>query len=238
MRKDSVSFNKIQDRIYRVTGPDMTDRRDSFSYLLDLGEPVLIDCGLGFGFRQTLQNIEEAGFDPAAVKNLILTHCHVDHVGAAALFRSHLGTKLTMHALDTSIVERGDQMRTAAFCFEIDFARLPIDNRLTEEQQVLAFGDFELVCLHTPGHTPGSISLYIDMDGTRTVFVQDIGAPLLTDFECDPAAWKKSMKKLLALDADVVCDGHSGVYSTKRNVKRYFQACIASQKRHGHDFQF
>jgi glyoxylase-like metal-dependent hydrolase (beta-lactamase superfamily II) len=233
-----VSFNKIQERIYRVTGPDMTDRRDCFSYLLDLGEPVLIDCGLGFGFQQTLLNIKEAGFSPAVIKHLILTHCHVDHVGAAALFRAHLGTSLTMHELDARIVGRGDQLRTAAFCFEIEFARLPIDNILTGEKQTLAFGDFELVCLHTPGHTPGSISLYIDMEGMRIAFVQDIGAPLLADFECDPEAWNKSMKKLLALDADILCDGHSGVYSSKRNVRRYLQTCISSQKKHGHDFQF
>ena len=66
---------KIHDIIYRVAGPDMTDPRDSAVYLLDLGEPVLIDCGSGFAFDSVIQNIEGAGFDPAQIKNIILTHC-------------------------------------------------------------------------------------------------------------------------------------------------------------------
>ena len=225
---------KIHDIIYRVAGPDMTDQRDSAAYLLDLGEPVLIDCGSGFAFDSVIQNIKEVGFDPAQIKHLILTHCHVDHIGGAHIFKARFKTSLIMHRLDAEIVERADQIYTAAFCFNIKFQPLHIDTIITEEKESLRFGDYELVSLHTPGHTPGSISLYIDIDDTRILFAQDIGAPLLKDFDCDPSAWMESIRKLFALDADILCDGHSGAYGPKQNVRKYLEFCIRSQAQQGY----
>jgi glyoxylase-like metal-dependent hydrolase (beta-lactamase superfamily II) len=225
---------RIHDIVHRVAGPDMTDPRDSAVYLLDLGEPVLIDCGSGFAFNRVIQNIERAGFDPAQIKNIILTHCHLDHIGGAHLFKSRFGSRLFMHELDAMIVERGDQRLTAAFCFNITFQPLFVETKITEEKESLHFGDYELISLHTPGHTPGSISPYIDIDGTRILFAQDIGAPLLKDYDCDPAAWMKSIQKLFALNADILCDGHSGAYASKKNVKRYLDVCVKSQAQQGY----
>jgi glyoxylase-like metal-dependent hydrolase (beta-lactamase superfamily II) len=225
---------QIHDLIYRVAGPDMTDPRDSAVYLLNLGEPLLIDCGSGFAHDRVIQNIERAGFDPAQIKNLILTHCHVDHIGGAHLFKSRFKTSLIMHRLDADIVERADQIHTAAFCFNIEFQPLRIDTKITGSKESLHFGDYELIALHTPGHTPGSISLYIDIDDTRVLFAQDIGAPLLKDFDCDPSAWLQSIQKLFALDADILCDGHSGSFAPKKNVKRYLDFCIKSQAQQGY----
>jgi glyoxylase-like metal-dependent hydrolase (beta-lactamase superfamily II) len=225
---------KIHDIIYRVAGPDMTDPRDSAVYLLDLGEPVLIDCGSGFAFDLVIKNIEETGFDPAQIKNLILTHCHVDHIGGAHLFKSRFKTSLTMHTLDADIVERADQRLTAAFCFNIAFQPLSIETKITEEKESLRFGHYELISLHTPGHTPGSISLYIDIDDTRVLFAQDIGAPLLEDYDCEPSAWMTSIQKLFVLDADILCDGHSGAYGPRKNVRRYLEFCVKSQAQQGY----
>jgi glyoxylase-like metal-dependent hydrolase (beta-lactamase superfamily II) len=225
---------RIHDIIYRVAGPDMTDPRDSAAYLLDLGEPVLIDCGSGFGHNRVIENIERAGFDPAQIRNLILTHCHVDHIGGAHLFKSHYKTSLIMHRLDADIVEEADQRLTAAFCFDIAFRPLYIDRKIHNEEEPLLFGNYKLISLHTPGHTPGSISLYIDIDGTRVLFAQDIGAALLKDFDCDPGAWMKSIQKLFALEADILCDGHSGAYGPKRTVKRYLEFCVKSQVEQGY----
>ena len=48
---------QITDRIWRVAGSDMTDRRDSAVYLIDAGEPLLVDCGSGHGFENMIANI-------------------------------------------------------------------------------------------------------------------------------------------------------------------------------------
>jgi len=48
---------KITEHIFQIGGPNLTDYRDGTIYLLDIGEPVLIDSGSGFGFEKTIRNI-------------------------------------------------------------------------------------------------------------------------------------------------------------------------------------
>ncbi|HOJ71806.1 MAG TPA: MBL fold metallo-hydrolase [Syntrophorhabdaceae bacterium] len=220
---------KITEHIFQIGGPNLTDYRDGTIYLLDIGEPVLIDSGSGFGFEKTIRNIERLGFNPKDISAIILTHCHVDHVGAAHLFKEKYRTSLIMHELDAEIVERGDIRLTAAFCFEVDFKPLYIDTKLQGEAIKIKFGNQDVICVHTPGHTPGSISVYLDMDDTRILFAQDIGAPLLKEFDCDPSAWVRSMDMLFYLNPDILCDGHSGAYKSKELVRQYLQYCIDRQ---------
>lgn len=219
--------------VYRVAGPDITDRRDCNVYVLDGERPVLIDSGFGESIGQTIDNIEAAGIDPAGIGTVVLTHCHIDHIGGAASLRESLGAKLCMHDLDADIVERGDNRLTAAFCFDVRFEPFPIDIRISGREGRVPIDGGDVCFLHTPGHTPGSISPYVDMDGKRILFGQDLGAPLLDDFDCDASAWRESMERLLALDADVLCDGHSGVYQPRSHVAKYIRHFIKLYTREG-----
>ena len=215
-------------RMYRIAGSDITDPRDCSVYLIDVGELVMIDAGFGAGIDTMASNIRAKGFRLEDVSTVILTHCHVDHIGGAEEIRSRFGSRLVMHELDAEIVARGDQRLTAAFCFQRLLQPFPIDTLLSGAEGRLVIGGQELVWLHTPGHTPGSISVYLDVGKTRLLFAQDLGAPLLKEFDCDPVAWKRSAEKLLALNADMLADGHSGVYQSKETVRRYIESCIAA----------
>jgi len=209
--------------VHRVAGPDLTDGRDCNVYLLDMDRPVLIDSGFGLAEDAIVDNITALGVAPSGIAAIVLTHCHIDHVGGAASLRERLGAPLYMHELDAQIVERGDTRLTAAFCFEVDFPPLTIDAKIKGEEGRILFGSDNVSFLHTPGHTPGSISPYVDADGKRILFGQDIGAPLLKEFDCDPEAWRRSVEGLLALEADVLCDGHTGVYEPRRAVSAYLR---------------
>jgi len=215
-------------RIYRIAGSDITDPRDCSVYLLDPGELVMIDVGFGASIETVAAHIRKQGFRPEDVSTVILTHCHVDHIGGAAEWRRRFGSSLVMHELDAEIVARGDQRLTAAFCFQKVLQPFPIDVSLSGEQGRLTISGQELVWLHTPGHTPGSISVYLDAGETRVLFAQDLGAPLLKEFDCDPVAWQQSAARLLALNADILADGHSGVYQSKEIVRKYIESCIAA----------
>ena len=209
--------------IYRVAGPDITDRRDCNVYLIDGDQPVLIDAGFGAALDGTIANIKAAGVAPSDIHAMILTHCHIDHMGGAVLFRERLGVHLYMHELDADIVERGDNRLTAAFCFEVDFKAFAPDVRLSGSEGRVPIDGQEIMFIHTPGHTPGSISPYVDTGKARVLFGQDLGAPLLSDFDCDTSAWTESMEKLLRLEADVLCDGHSGIYQPRSRVEKYIR---------------
>ncbi|MCX7966354.1 MAG: MBL fold metallo-hydrolase [Syntrophorhabdaceae bacterium] len=220
---------EVTDKIFMIAGPNLTDYRDGSVYLIDVGGLVLIDSGSGFGFEKTVKNIEYLGYNPYSINTMILTHCHFDHVGGAHFFKERFDTKIIMHELDARIVERADQRLTAAFCFEVEFKPLIIDKKIKGEEEILTFNGYEVACIHTPGHTPGSISVLIDMDGQRILFAQDIGAPLLKEFDCDPRAWVSSIDLMFYLEPDILCDGHSGVFKTKEHVRRYLQYCIGKQ---------
>lgn len=220
--------------IYKIAGPDQTDQRDCNVYLIATDQLVMIDAGFGANPQAVIQNITESSLDPADLKTIILTHCHIDHIRGAAWFRECFGAQIVMHELDADVVEQGDNRLTAAFCFDVHFEPLPVDVRLAGEEGVLTLEGEEIHWVHTPGHSAGSISLYLDSGGNRVLFGQDIGAPLLSEFKCDPAAWFASMEKLLALNADVLCDGHSGVYQPKEAVRKYIEHFIKIRRReHG-----
>ena len=170
-----------------------------------------------------VQNIEGLGLNPDTVKGVILTHCHIDHIGAAPQFREAFGSQIIMHQLDTKAVEQGNDRMTAAFWYNLSFPPMPVDVKLTKEEEHLNFGDQEIICLHTPGHTPGSLSIYLERGGKRILFGQDIHGPFSEDFGSDLTAWRRSMERLLALEADILCEGHFGVYQPKENVAEYIR---------------
>ncbi|MDR2019039.1 MAG: MBL fold metallo-hydrolase [Syntrophobacterales bacterium] len=209
--------------VYLVGSSDISDSRDCSVYLVDMGDLVLVDAGAGPGFNSIVSNIKGLGLDPANISTLILTHCHIDHVGGAYLFKEKYGPKIIMHQLDAQAVEKGDNRMTAAFYYNIDFKPLPIDITFSGEERRISVGDHDVVCLHTPGHTPGSMSVYFDLEKKRVLFGQDIHGPFLKDFGSDMKAWTKSMKTLLALKADVLCEGHFGVYQPNRKVTEYIE---------------
>ena len=79
------------------------------AHLVDTGDGLLLfdagNCG-GGATAMLVQAIWEAGFNPADVRWLVLSHGHVDHIGAVNFFRRMFGTKIFLGAPD------GDMFRT------------------------------------------------------------------------------------------------------------------------------
>lgn len=216
---------KVCERVYMVAGPDLTDGRDCCVYLVDgAGRLALIDCGCGPSYESILANILGLEFAPERIETILLTHCHIDHVGCAARFQRDYGARLVAHERDAAPLEAGDRMMTAAFLYGSPLSPLTVDRKLFADEEDIAVGDLTLKALYTPGHSPGSISAYLDVGGTRVLFGQDIHGPFHPDFGSDIRLWRDSMEKLLALDADVLCEGHFGVFGPKDSVRSYINS--------------
>jgi glyoxylase-like metal-dependent hydrolase (beta-lactamase superfamily II) len=207
--------------IFIVGGPDITDGRDGCVYLLNLGELILIDTGAGWSVEKIIKNIEKFGFDCKNLNKIILTHCHIDHIGGVPEIKKRFGSKIYIHKLDAPPLETGDSIFTAAKWYQTNFPPTTVDVKLNSPEEILAIGKQKIVCLHTPGHTPGSICIYLDKDGKRILFGQDLHGPLLSEFGSNLEDYGRSTKKLLDLDADILCEGHFGIYKTKKDVKDY-----------------
>ena len=207
--------------VFIVGGPDITDGRDGCVYLMDFGELILIDTGAGWSVEHIIKNIEKLGLDCKNLNKIILTHCHIDHIGGVPEIKKRFGSKIYIHKLDAPPLEAGDSILTAASWYQTTFPPTPVDVKLNSPEDALIIGEQKIICLHTPGHTPGSICIYLDKDGKRILFGQDLHGPLLPEFGSNLEDYGRSTKKLLDLDADILCEGHFGIYKTKKDVRNY-----------------
>ncbi|MBI5605039.1 MAG: MBL fold metallo-hydrolase, partial [Deltaproteobacteria bacterium] len=206
-------------------GSDISHPQDALAYLIKGNDQaVLVDAGAGKGSSVIFENIKRSGVHPRELTHLILTHGHVDHIGGAEFFKDKTGCRIVAHEADQGAIESGDPVLTAASWYGVTLPRLKIDQVLKEKIEELPLGQKEkIICLHTPGHTPGSISPYMDRQGQRVLFGQDIHGPFSKDFGSSLSDWHNSMDELLALKADILCEGHFGVYRTPQKVKAYIE---------------
>ena len=220
----------ICDRVYAVGGSDLSAPEDAFVYLVDAGsELVLIDAGVGYAMSRIEENIRSLGRQPAEVWHIIATHCHIDHIGGLFAWKESYGPKIIAHELDRAGIEGENDGLTAAGMYGVDYRPVKVDMLLEGEAEKLMLGDLQFNFLHTPGHTPGSICVYIDTKDGRVLFGQDIHGPFSPAWGSDLGQWRLSMQKLLDLKADVLCEGHAGVFRGEK-VGKYIEGYL---KRYG-----
>ncbi|HUI40033.1 MAG TPA: MBL fold metallo-hydrolase [Methanothrix sp.] len=216
----------VCDRVWAVGGPGLSAPEDCCVYLVDAGsELVQIDAGVGYSLDMIEGNIRSLGFEPASVWHAVATHCHIDHIGGLAALKVRYGTKIIAHELDRAGIEGENDVLTAAGMYGVDYRPVKVDVLLKGEAERLRLGDLDFEFLHTPGHTPGSIAAVIETADGKVVFGQDIHGPFSPSWGSDLAAWRRSMKKLLDLRADVLCEGHAGVYRGEK-IARYIEAYL------------
>jgi len=212
---------RILEKIYLIGGADISHRFDCCVYLLDLEQLIIIDSGAGLSFQKILSNIKRLGLDPCKIKTVLATHAHIDHIGSLHAFQEKYKAKIIAHELDADAIESG--VGIAAEAYGVDYSPCTIDIRLKGAKQTLKFGKYEMQFIHIPGHTPGSIAAYIDIDGKRVLFGQDIHSPYIPEWGADRKLAAVSLKKLVDLKADILCEGHFGVYQPAEEVRRYIE---------------
>jgi hydroxyacylglutathione hydrolase len=122
------------------------------------------------------------------VKAIVSTHAHIDHVGGLSKLHQYTGAPVLMHRDDLPLYQAMDMQ--ASFLGVMPPELTDID-QLLKEGDVLRWGSFEAQVIHTPGHTPGSVSLYLPHNaGTVT------GAPAMPTV-LDEAGEKISLSDLL-----------------------------------------
>ena len=219
---------KILSNLWQVGGAEVTAPDDAAVYLVAFKEKaVLIDAGCGSGHEALKANIAKCLPETVKIEYLLLTHCHFDHTGGAEAVRDEYGCKIFSHALDAAFLECGDSEVTAASWYGSHMQPLRIDVKTADNRQTIPVGDGRITAHHWPGHSPGSLVYTTEMEGRRILFGQDVHGPLHPSLLSDPTAYQLSLRKLLTFDADILCEGHFGVFRGKEAVRSFIQSFIA-----------
>jgi len=219
----------IYQDIYLIGSAEISHPYDCCVYLIDVGELVLIDSGAGQRFDSLVDNIFALGLAPEKITTVIVTHCHIDHVGSLAKFKQKYGVKIIAHSLDAEAIEMGKGVGAEAY--GVDYEPCQVDVKLQGTEQKLVFGGQEFTAIHIPGHTRGSIALYADMSGKRILFGQDIHGPYSAMWGGEPEKAISSLQKLIDLKADILCEGHFGIYQPAGEVKHYIEGYLRQLKK-------
>jgi glyoxylase-like metal-dependent hydrolase (beta-lactamase superfamily II) len=190
---------------------------------------TLIDAGPPGSGPSIAAALRDLGHDPAEVRRLILTHGHIDHTGGAADIATWGDVTVLAHRADASAI-RGEAAVPAPQLadwerpiFERAASLLPAEppapvrvDRELDDGDPIDFGG-GAVTVAVPGHTPGSIAIYLPEH--RVLFTGDIAARnpqptgstnpvILGVFNVDPPQAAASFRRLAGLDTEVACFGH------------------------------
>jgi hydroxyacylglutathione hydrolase len=218
---------KVTEDVYHIPGQDEMIP-DSHVYLI--GDPSsqdlsLIDAGLTGKGKHKTAAIEEMGINLQAIKRIIMTHTHFDHIGCYAEIKERIPwAELWVHTTEAEELEQGDDrtvygmdmfrsmcqmqygMEPGAFQFKVD--------RKLQGGETLEIGGTAWDVLSIPGHSRGSIALYHPLKKILIpgdVVYADYAIGRFDLHGADAPTLKDSLMRLAELEVDILLPGHNRI---------------------------
>lgn len=190
----SFTFNPVQENTYVLTN--------------EKGEALIIDPGCYFtAEEETLQNyLEQNGYTPV---QLINTHCHFDHVFGNYFIAKKYGLELFIHPQEELLLQFAP---TSVARYGLSFTNYNGKLHYLNAGDTIKLGNDELKVLFTPGHSPGSISLYCAAQnfviGGDVLFKESVGRTDLPGANTEQLAQSIRTQLYTLPDETVVYPGH------------------------------
>jgi glyoxylase-like metal-dependent hydrolase (beta-lactamase superfamily II) len=183
------------------------------------GDCAIIDCGC----YNTNESEELAGFIKNKNLNPVLllnTHCHLDHIFGNKFVLDRYNLKTFSSEYDEMNRENSVQH---AMLFGLNMDDPPEPAGFITDNQVITFGKTELVALHVPGHTSGSLAFYNEKNSCvftgDALFAGSIGRTDLPGGDYDTLIKSIKSKLFVLPQSTVVYPGHGNETTIEREMK-------------------
>jgi hydroxyacylglutathione hydrolase len=220
-------MTEVTQGVYFIPGEDEFIP-DSHVYVIGLPDSKdlsLVDAGLMGKGEYKLRTIRKLGIPLEDIKRIIMTHTHLDHIGCLREIIEQIPhAKLWIHVKEAEPLEKGDErgvygmdmfrtmcqsqygLKPGAFKFVVA--------RKLQGGETLEIGGLSWEVLHIPGHSAGSIALYLP---AKKILIP--GDTVYADYAigrfdlhgADGSALSRSLMQLAGLDVDVLLPGHNRI---------------------------
>ncbi len=226
-----------------LPGVHQIDGVNPYSYVVveDDGSLTLVDTGMSKDGKKVLDYVRtKMSRKQSAVKTIVLTHCHIPYVRGAYEIRKATGAGLAIHGQDADFLSGKKKMPRPKGAVGVLFRISEPFLKFTtiEPDQTLKEGDRvggRLTILHTPGHTPGSISLYDQP--SKLIFVADtirhVGGKLQgppEEFTFDMNEAIRSIQKISNADFSTILGGQGEVFKSNDAPQKIRELAASMQK--------
>jgi glyoxylase-like metal-dependent hydrolase (beta-lactamase superfamily II) len=130
------------------------------------------------------------------------------------------------HELDAVFLEEGDSTVTGAQWYGSYINPTSVEIKLQGARNHIELGGRRIEAIHTPGHSPGSLVYLVESEGLRVLFGQDVHGPIHESLRSNRGDYIKSLNLLLTLEADVLCEGHYGIFRGKEEVADFIESFL------------
>ncbi|MEM3713953.1 MAG: MBL fold metallo-hydrolase [Nitrososphaeria archaeon] len=244
MKKTNRDYLKLFENIYLIKDIYWKFIEINTFLIISCGEAALIDTGIRMMGKKILKVFNHFCSLQKAfqLKYIIITHAHNDHMGSVRVLKEKTKALVACHLLDVPWLEDINLQFKETFCRftppskekKEDFDKVVEGNVrcdiILRDKDVLEVGELKLIIIHSPGHTPGSISIYVPE--LKVLFTGDnlqwthefirIGhLGLLTD----AISYYKTLRKLQQINASYILPGHFSIISGKK-INETFALCF------------
>ena len=151
------------------------------------------------------------------LKYIFLTHCHGDHIAGVTELKSKLGGKVLIHRDDSEGLNN-KRINLTEFMNGLPEIEIDADSRL-DDGDLIHLGDLEFRVIHTPGHTKGGASLYLESQkllfSGDTLFRGTWGRTDLPTSDFNQIMESITKKLMVLPDDTIVYPGHRNIYNDR-----------------------
>ena len=168
-----------------------------------IGDPVTREALVVDPGDEVTRILDLLGRRRLTVKAIVSTHAHIDHVGGLSKLHQYTGAPVLMHRDDLPLYQAMDMQASFLGVLPPDLTEV---DQLLKEGDVLHWGSLEAQVIHTPGHTPGSVSLYLPHDAGKIVLTDKdakAGAKSGAEDGTQPAADSDDSETDISEEADL-----------------------------------